>query len=265
MIKQSQVILIVLLMMGCSHTLDKEALLKEARYAYTEARTHPETVKYAQEVLQEAEQTLQRAEQSEDESEIEQLAYIAQRQAQIALALAERKIHESEREQLIREKDKLLLKGQYRGTAGPAQNTTQHASQQDITEQFNALKKTKTQRGWVLTLQDMLFESAKADLLTPALDNIQKIAAFLKQNPKHNVIVEGHTDSVGDSNYNLGLSQRRADEVRFALVRFGIPSNRIIARGLGESQPIANNNTDSGRQQNRRIDIVILNPGVPFE
>ncbi|MDY6993231.1 MAG: OmpA family protein [Pseudomonadota bacterium] len=230
MMNQSRVILtmMVLLMIGCSQTLNKEALLKEARYAYTEARTHPETVKYAQEVLQEAEQTLQRAEKSEDESEIEQLAYIAQRQAQIALALAERKIHQSEREQLIRDKDKLLLKGQYRGAAGQDQNTTQQLSQHDITEQFSALKKRKTQRGWVLTLQDMLFESGKADLLSPALDNIQKVAAFLKQNPTHNVIVEGHTDSVGDSNYNLGLSQRRADEVRFALVRLASPQIELL-------------------------------------
>lgn len=262
MMNQYLAIFMMLFVVSCSHTLDKDTLLKEARYAYTEARTHPETVKYAQGVLQEAEQTLKRAEKSEDEAEVEQLAYVAQRQAQIAIALAERKVHESEREQLIREKDKLLLKG----IKDPYQNSAaEQQTRQNITEQLAELKKRKTERGWVLTLQDMLFESGKADLLASALDNIQTVAVFLKQNAQHNVIVEGHTDSVGDANYNLGLSQRRADEVRFALVRFGIPSNRIIARGLGERQPIANNDTESGRQKNRRVDIVVLNPGEPFE
>lgn len=229
---------------GCGqHIPKKHELLKEARAAYTQAQAHPHALDHAPTVLQEAAQTLKRAENAKDEDNLKQWAYIAQRQAQIAIALTEHKTAELEQATLLKEKE-ALLKDQ-----DQSENTS---SQNPI-----ALKKQKTDKGWIFTLEDVLFESGKSDLLPDAISNIKKIASFLKQNLDYFAMIKGHTDSVGDEDYNKGLSQRRADEVRFILIEQGIPSNRIIAKGFGESRPIASNRVEAGRQKNRRVEILI--------
>ncbi|MDM8569699.1 OmpA family protein, partial [Thiotrichales bacterium HSG1] len=78
------------------------------------------------------------------------------------------------------------------------------------------------------------------------------------------VLIGGHTDSRGGNEYNLGLSQRRADAVRFTLIQNNVASSRIRTQGFGESQPVASNSSINGRQQNRRVEITILNEGISF-
>ena len=87
--------------------------------------------------------------------------------------------------------------------------------------------------------------------------NLEPLALFLRQNPGRNVIIEGHTDSVGSNAYNEQLSFARAEAVRSFLIQQGIDPNRITARGLGEAFPVATNETAAGRQQNRRVDVII--------
>ena len=87
------------------------------------------------------------------------------------------------------------------------------------------------------------------------------IAYLLKEYPDRQVLVEGHTDSTGTEQYNLGLSQRRADSVVQFLTLNGIAPERAIARGYGKAYPVAGNETTAGRQRNRRVEIVILDPG----
>ena len=111
----------------------------------------------------------------------------------------------------------------------------------------------------VLTLGDVLFDSGRAELKSGAMRTIDQLVTFLKDNPERTVNVEGYTDSVGSDNFNLGLSQRRADAVRTALTSRGVEATRIAARGYGESSPVASNDTAEGRQRNRRIEIVISN------
>ncbi|MFW6373681.1 MAG: OmpA family protein [Thermodesulfobacteriota bacterium] len=134
-----------------------------------------------------------------------------------------------------------------------------------LRRQMAELEAEKTERGLVLTLGDVLFETGKADLMPGAMRSIDKLARFLQENPEREVLVEGHTDSVGSESYNLNLSQRRAESAATALTARGIGADRITTRGYGEAYPEASNATQAGRQQNRRVEIVILEEGVAGE
>ena len=115
------------------------------------------------------------------------------------------------------------------------------------------------ERGLVITLSgSILFRSAKSTLLSSAQVKLDQVAnALLAVVPARNLIVEGHTDSQGSTSYNQDLSQRRADAVRDYLVQRGYPADRIQARGMGKSHPIADNASPEGRANNRRVEIVI--------
>lgn len=114
------------------------------------------------------------------------------------------------------------------------------------------------ERGLVVTLSgSVLFRSAEATLLSPAMVKLDQVVKALLSIRTRNLIVEGHTDSQGAEDYNQRLSQRRADAVRDYLVQKGYPSDHIQSRGQGESSPIASNATAEGRANNRRVEIVI--------
>lgn len=134
-----------------------------------------------------------------------------------------------------------------------------------LEKQISELQAKKTERGLVLTLGDVLFATGKSDLMAGANRTIDKLAEFLQQNPERNIVVEGHTDSVGNDSYNMNLSQRRADAVRMALLARSIDNHRIITKGYGEGYPVADNTSEAGRQQNRRVEIIILDEGVKGE
>jgi outer membrane protein OmpA-like peptidoglycan-associated protein len=94
---------------------------------------------------------------------------------------------------------------------------------------------------------------------------MDKIAAFLQEKQNRNLLVEGHTDSVGSDEYNQGLSEQRAASVKSALVKRGIASERIVTIGYSKKYPLASNDTAAGKQQNRRVEAIILNEGVKPE
>ncbi|HEX2779351.1 MAG TPA: OmpA family protein [Gemmatimonadaceae bacterium] len=119
----------------------------------------------------------------------------------------------------------------------------------------------ETSRGLVISLSDILFDVNQATLKAGAAQNVQKIAAILNQYPDYNISVEGHTDASGSDAYNQDLSERRAASVREALVAGGVAASRISSKGFGESQPVASNDTPSGRQQNRRVEVIVLGAG----
>ena len=130
----------------------------------------------------------------------------------------------------------------------------------DLQLQIDALQAEATDRGLVLTLGDVLFATGKSDVKVGATSNLNKLVTFLNKYPDRTVQIEGHTDSVGSEDSNQGLSQRRAESVKAYLVQQGIAGSRLTAVGMGESQPVASNDTQSGRQQNRRVVAVIDNP-----
>jgi outer membrane protein OmpA-like peptidoglycan-associated protein len=132
----------------------------------------------------------------------------------------------------------------------------------ELQRQIDALQAKVTDRGLVITLGDVLFTTGQADLKSSASGNLNKLVTFLNQYPTRTVMIEGFTDSVGTDDYNLALSQRRADSVRSHLVRQGIDAGRLTASGKGESDPIEGNDTAMGRQQNRRVAVIINNPTI---
>lgn len=89
--------------------------------------------------------------------------------------------------------------------------------------------------------------------------NLHPLVSFLKGNPPRSVVVEGHTDGVGSDSYNLDLSRHRANPVRSFHTNSATGQDRVTAHGLGEAYPVASNNTEAGRQMNRRVEIIIAN------
>lgn len=139
--------------------------------------------------------------------------------------------------------------------AAKAEQAQALIAQQEM--QLKELSARKTDRGMVITLGDVLFNTNQAQLSAGGINNVHKLADFLKKYPQRKVLIEGHTDSKGSSSYNQALSERRAEAVQKALAEMGIDGGRIAMRGYGESSPVANNETAAGRQLNRRVEIVL--------
>ncbi|OHE59866.1 MAG: hypothetical protein A2Z47_02960 [Thermodesulfovibrio sp. RBG_19FT_COMBO_42_12] len=330
------IIISILLLIGCATVPEKNVALDRARAVYEQAQANPEVEKNAPVALYEAAQALKKAEQAKDIEEMEHLAYIAERKTQIAVAQAEQKVAEKEREDLSKEQDKIVLQarefetkqaiGLAEARAFEAERARKEAEaraleiqrakseaeakaleaemakkeaeakalelekakkeaeakkleaemahmkaeeaiaqRKQLESELSELKARQTDRGVILTLGDILFKTGKAVLMSGAMRTMDILADFLKKYPERNVLIEGFTDSTGSETYNLGLSQQRANAVRDALTANGITTERIATKGYGEQFPIAGNNTQAGRQQNRRVEIVILDEGVSPE
>lgn len=120
----------------------------------------------------------------------------------------------------------------------------------------------QTQRGLVISLSDILFDVGKSTLRSGAQASINRIAVVLRQYPQHQILVEGHTDATGSDELNHQLSHDRATAVRMALVEGGVDASKISSEGFGEARPVATNATAAGRQQNRRVEIIIVGAGT---
>ncbi len=132
-----------------------------------------------------------------------------------------------------------------------------------LQEEVEELSAQETDRGMVLTLGDILFETDEADLKSSSGTGITKVAEFLNNYPERQILIEGHTDSTGRAEYNQELSLARAESVKDALVSYGVDSSRIETDGFGQDRPVASNDSDFGRTQNRRVEIVILDGPEP--
>ena len=124
--------------------------------------------------------------------------------------------------------------------------------------QFNAILQTQdTARGLIVNMTDVLFDTAKSTLRPLAREKLAKVAGIVSGHPGLKLDVEGHTDSVGTDDYNQTLSEQRGSSVRDYLTNQGMATASVTSKGFGESQPIASNDTVPGRQQNRRVELVI--------
>lgn len=130
-----------------------------------------------------------------------------------------------------------------------------------LREALAELEARPTDRGMVLTLGDVLFAFDQSDLQPGAMQSLYRLTRFLEEYPDRELLIEGHTDSIGSAAYNADLSRRRADAVRSFLESQGISGDRVVGTGLGKAYPVATNDTAEGRQRNRRVEIVILEPG----
>jgi outer membrane protein OmpA-like peptidoglycan-associated protein len=127
-----------------------------------------------------------------------------------------------------------------------------------LLSQFNAILQTRdTPRGLVVNVSDVLFDTGKHSLRPLAREKLAKVAGIVSGHPGLRLDVEGHTDSVGGDEYNQRLSEQRGETVRDYLTQEGMAASSVTTRGFGKTQPVASNNTAEGRQQNRRVELVI--------
>ena len=279
-------------LLGCAKPIPQA--LVDARVAVDLASNDADVARYAPVQLDEAEQSIQQAEalwrDEKDVDEAEQQAYLVTRRVEIARVVTDGAMAMEEGKALARQREAVLLEVRTieadralslaerkatearhdRAAAEEARAEAQQAraeaaalaaSEQKLREELAELEAQKTERGIVLVLGDVLFDVDEASLKAGATQSLSRLVTFLKEYPDRQVLVEGHTDSTGTDQYNLGLSQRRADSVVQFLTLNGIAPERAIARGYGKAYPVADNETTAGRQRNRRVEIVILDPG----
>ena len=127
-----------------------------------------------------------------------------------------------------------------------------------LLDQFNRILETRdTSRGLVITMADVLFDTGKYEIRPSTREQLAKLSGILLAHPGLNLEVEGHTDSTGSDEFNQRLSEQRASTVRDYLVGQGLASDSVSAAGFGKAMPVANNDTPSGRQRNRRVELVV--------
>jgi outer membrane protein OmpA-like peptidoglycan-associated protein len=132
-----------------------------------------------------------------------------------------------------------------------------------LLQQLNQVLATRdTARGLIANMSDVLFKTGSFELLPGARERLAKVSGIVIAHPGLHLEVEGHTDSVGGDDYNQQLSEKRAGAVRDYLVQQGIGGDGIVARGLGKTQPVATNDTPEGRQQNRRVELVLSGDAI---
>ena len=243
----------------------------EARAKLIQLQSDPKLATLAPVAIEEADAAVRIAEQPEADASVgSHRVYIADRKVEIARAQAETRLLEDQRAALGTQREEARLESRTleadtaRVATAEAKAETADAEAQnaELQRQVDALQAKVTERGLVLTLGDVLFASGRAELNPGTANNLNQLVTFLGKYPSRTVMIEGHTDSVGNDDYNQGLSQRRADSVRSYLVRAGIDAGRITAMGAGESTPVAGNESATGRQQNRRVEVIISNPAL---
>jgi outer membrane protein OmpA-like peptidoglycan-associated protein len=220
----------------------------------------------AEQARAQAEQARAQAEQAKAEAErMKQEAVAAAQEAARQKEAAEKAKAEAVAQQqvLSAETDKA------RAAAAQSENLRQQAEKEKqelrarLLQQLNSILATRdSARGLIANMSDVLFRSGSFELLPGARERLAKVSGIVLAYPSLHVAVEGHTDSVGSDEYNQELSEHRAESVRDYFVQQGIPANAIEARGFGKSEPIASNDTAEGRQQNRRVELVLSGDAI---
>ena len=233
---------------ACSH--QPNVNLENAKTNFSALQTNPEATKVAALETKDASEWLDKAQKAyldkEDESTVDQLAYLTNQRVEVAKQTIALRTAENQIKNAGSDRAQALL------DARDAQ-----------IKQLRGLNAKQTERGTLVTFGDVLFDFDQASLKANSRDSITTLANYLIKNPDRKVIVEGYTDSKGSAAYNQGLSERRANAVKNALVRAGVEPSRIVAQGYGKEYPVADNATSSGRAQNRRVEVTISNDNQP--
>jgi outer membrane protein OmpA-like peptidoglycan-associated protein len=259
---------LALVMTGCASTPKDNPELDLARSAVQSAEADPNVAKYAALDLESAKQELAVAESAymhRDQPAVSQPAYLATQTAKLAQLKASAKADDARVAAGQAERDQIQLAARSRevnnakvATAQANMATDQAKAKADrLQAEVDALKAKPSDRGLVLTLGDLLFDTGKAELNSGASRKLDQLAQFLTEHPDRRVQIDGFTDSVGTDSFNLELSQRRSDSVRSALQTRGIDASRIGTQGYGKAYPVATNADAGGRQLNRRVEVVI--------
>jgi outer membrane protein OmpA-like peptidoglycan-associated protein len=274
---------------ACATAPERNLALDQARGRFNAAQGDPQVSALAPDELKRAGEALRLAEEARrggaPAPTIDHLAYMTAQRVTIAQETASGKASQSVIAGAAAERDKMRLavrtaeadasqqqlalsqQSNARKTAELAVADANVAREQarvdrrdarvvDLESQLKELNAKKTDRGMVVTLGDVLFDSGQSRLLPDSGRNMSKLADFFIRNPGRSASIEGYTDSVGAASINLDLSERRANAVRTALVSLGVTGDRLVTRAHGEENPAATNSTPAGRQMNRRVEIV---------
>jgi outer membrane protein OmpA-like peptidoglycan-associated protein len=268
--------LLIAAIAGCGGPPRDNPILNEARGTYERVAGEAQVRTMAPVALEEAREELARATQlwqtKADRTLVDHHAYLAQQRARIARETARLNALrnavgevEAERQQVVLEArtaeaevaEARARTERERAEAARREAEAARSLARDLDARVAELEAELTNRGLVLTLGDVLFDVGRSQLRAGAERSLTDLAGFLSEYPERNVLIEGHTDSTGSRDLNMRLSEARASAVRDALVQRGIPANRIRTRGHGPDYPIASNAAAAGRQQNRRVEIII--------
>jgi outer membrane protein OmpA-like peptidoglycan-associated protein len=264
---------------GCETAPQTSTALEQARSAVSQAEADPNVTQYAATELDRARKLLINAESRAKEKGANdqmtahyaylatQMAHIAEQRSHAQVATARMKSGEAERQRILltaRESETQRAQAAAERARNEAANAQAQVAQanseaQRLAALLENMEAEQTNRGIVLTLDDVLFDTGRAELKPSASRSIDQIASFLNENPERRVQVEGFTDSQGGDGYNLELSQRRADAVASAIIQRGIDSQRVRSLGYGEEYPVASNDNAGSRQMNRRVEIIVSN------
>lgn len=308
---------------ACTTAPKQDLALEQVRSQLNELKANQQLAGYAPLALGEAERALRRAETAQgNETQRIHLIYMADRRIQIARAVAQREQLEIEYQELVDDRNAMLvrasqleadlarmeaeqarmisqataedaqrardeaLEAQKREaeSARSAENAVEEAEQakalaassateaqlarreaelaveqaDTLRRQLENLQLRQTESGVVVTLGDVLFETGETQLRQEAMASLVEVVDLLQSEPDKEIRIEGHTDATGDAETNLEISELRANAVFEALVSLGVDASRFTTAGMGEDFPIATNDSDEGRAQNRRVDVILL-------
>ena len=233
---------------ACSH--QPNVNLENAQTNFSALQANPQATKVAALETKDASEWLDKAQKAymdkEDDSKVDQLAYLTNQRVEVAKQTIALRTAENQLNNSAAARSQALL------DARDAQ-----------IKQLQGMNAKQTERGTLVTFGDVLFDFDKASLKPNSRDSNTTLSNYLIKNPDRKVIVEGYTDSKGSASYNQNLSERRANAVKAALVRAGVDPTRIVAQGYGKEYPVADNNSNSGRAQNRRVEVTISNDNQP--
>ena len=282
----------LLLLSACTSAPRQPDGLAEVRTQLNTLQANGELAALAPVAITQAEQAIQHAEAvNNNKVEQQHLVYVADRKVNIAWAQAQGRQAQDQLKLLSKQQDEARLAARTREAdsahldatmarqdarlarddAADARQETSNANAaadnalllaEELRLQIKTLNARQTDRGLVVTLGDLLFDTGQANLKAGAHHHLSNLASFLAKYPERSAIIEGHTDNIGAEDYNLNLSERRADSVRNFLLNQGIASGRLSTSGKGEAIPIAGNDSAGGRQQNRRVEVVISDAAV---
>lgn len=265
---------------GCNTTPPNNVQLDNARAEYRQARDTPQVRDMAGDELALAGDALRKANEAsarrDSAVDVDHLAYLARQRVAIAQESGKQRAAERAVTNADMARDQVRLaarteeadKAQRNADAATLQSqesqrqTVQAQTRTlELEDQLKAMNARQTDRGMVVTFGDVFFDTNRVQLKSNGLEEVDKLANFLKNFPQRQALVEGFTDSVGSTDHNQALSERRADAVRQALLTRGVDSARVSARGYGEDHAVADNDSSGGRQLNRRVEIVLSDDG----
>jgi outer membrane protein OmpA-like peptidoglycan-associated protein len=275
---------------ACATTPPHNPNLTDAHLAYDAAAGDPDAVRSAPAELQRARDALTAGDAAlahdAPVADVDHYAYVARQRAASAMQAALAARADQSTAQARADRDRIVVASRTReadaqraaaaaasanAAAASAQASAANADAmaarqqaEDARAQLAALQAKQTERGMVLTMGDVLFDTGKATLKDGAMQTLDRLAEFMNKNPNERVRIEGYTDSVGSEDMNLELSRRRANAVRDALLDRHVDTARIDIAALGERYAVASNDNAAGRQRNRRVEVVFSDANGGF-